>query len=693
MWTILINALVISHFGAAQGHHPYRRPLEDNFEHSDRHYHSPHSLPSSRQRSGGSRGQNLIDYLQIDDVDSGRYDDPRNLPQNSCTRPCDYRESRTCYYRFTLEPYTSVGRACGNCTRNNVNDCYNKGCVIADGVERAVLTINRRLPGPSIQVCAGDLVVIDVKNSMPGRSTTIHWHGLKMRDYKFMDGVPMVTQCPILESNIFRYIFTADDPGLHFYHSHDGLQKVDGIVGGFVIRVPRDDDPNSDLYDLDQPSHVIVIQDWHHLVADAMLPGLLYDNTDQRPLTYLIQGRGQYFTKNGNRLTTTPLSEFNVTQGKRYVFRIIAATCFECQYTFTIENHDMLIIAADAQSIKPYRVNSLTMSPGERYSVVVNCNKPTNSYWMQVRTVGYCNATEAYQLAVLRYRGASRTPSATSPTYAVSAANRPGLTMSPFNSICSIETRDRDGPCVSDLRSVSAAPPPIRRAQPDVRIYWAFGFYIFNSNELYNTSEHKVFLVSPSTNNSVGSTINGIVNVPASSPLLSQSEDIAWETVCPPQGFDYRTWNVVHRECVHIMQVPANQVVEIVIVDELPYEPAGLSHSIHLHGYDMYILEMGLLKQNVPFNQSFPQLQKYLSSNNRPRIPVDVVTKDTFPLTAGGYIVTRIYTDNPGFWFFHCHFAYHLDTGMSGVLQVGEIDSFPPPPFGFPRCGDYLPFP
>lgn len=35
------------------------------------------------------------------------------------------------------------------CTPNATNACQ---CVLADGVERGVLTINRMIPGPSIQV-------------------------------------------------------------------------------------------------------------------------------------------------------------------------------------------------------------------------------------------------------------------------------------------------------------------------------------------------------------------------------------------------------------------------------------------------------------------------------------------------------------------------------------------------------------
>lgn len=62
--------------------------------------------------------------------------------------------------------------------------------------------------------------------------------------------------------------------------------------------------------------------------------------------------------------TSVPMAMFNVTKGNRYVFRIIAGTCFTCQYAIGIEKHDMYIIGSDGQPTKPYKVTSLTMSPG-----------------------------------------------------------------------------------------------------------------------------------------------------------------------------------------------------------------------------------------------------------------------------------------------------------------------------------------
>ena len=84
---------------------------------------------------------------------------------------------------------------------------------------KSILALNKRI---YVQVCEGDTIVVDVKNKMGGRSTTIHWHGIRQVTTPWMDGVPMVTQCPIDECQIFRYMFLADDPGLDFYHSHDG---------------------------------------------------------------------------------------------------------------------------------------------------------------------------------------------------------------------------------------------------------------------------------------------------------------------------------------------------------------------------------------------------------------------------------------------------------------------------------------
>ena len=47
--------------------------------------------------------------------------------------------------------------------------------------------------------------------------------------------------------------------------------------------------------------------------------------------------------------------------------------------------------------------------------------------------------------------------------------------------------------------------------------------------------------------------------------------------------------------------------------------------------------------------------------------------KDTIPVPDAGFVVLRFKADNPGFWFVHCHYAWHNHIGMGFILQV----SFP----------------
>lgn len=112
--------------------------------------------------------------------------------------------------------------ACGKCAQGDVKDCENPQCIVGDGTEKGVMSINRQLPGPAIQVCKGDTIIIDVVNKAHGSASAIHWHGLHMKDTPYMDGVPYVTQCPTLYGCTFRYWFDATEAGTHFYHSHSG---------------------------------------------------------------------------------------------------------------------------------------------------------------------------------------------------------------------------------------------------------------------------------------------------------------------------------------------------------------------------------------------------------------------------------------------------------------------------------------
>jgi FtsP/CotA-like multicopper oxidase with cupredoxin domain len=134
--------------------------------------------------------------------------------------------------------------------------------VIADGVKRGFLSLNFQLPGPTINVCKGDTIIVELTNEAEGTATTIHWHGIHQRDTQYMDGVPWVTQCPIQFGLKFRYQFKVEEEGTHYYHSHAGHQHANGIYGALVVRAPKDYYQNHDIYDFDEPEHLMIVTDW-----------------------------------------------------------------------------------------------------------------------------------------------------------------------------------------------------------------------------------------------------------------------------------------------------------------------------------------------------------------------------------------------------------------------------------------------
>ncbi|KAG8229931.1 hypothetical protein J437_LFUL009666 [Ladona fulva] len=140
---------------------------------------------------------------------------------------------------------------------------------------------------------------------MQDRATTIHWHGVIMKETPHSDGVAELTQCAISPGITFRYVFKAFLGGTHFWHSHEGLQKMDGIIGNLVVRVPPEEDVNISEYDLDLREHTLLITDWIHDLTDDRLPGVrhrLNATSQHRPNNFLLNGIGRYVVSDMNIL-------------------------------------------------------------------------------------------------------------------------------------------------------------------------------------------------------------------------------------------------------------------------------------------------------------------------------------------------------------------------------------------------------
>lgn len=284
----------------------------------------------------------------------------------------------------------------------NITSCLMKKCVTADGFQRGFLSINFMLPSPSLHVCKNDIVVVDVSNEAEGIATSIHWHGMRQHNSQFSDGVPYLTQCPIPYFSQYRYIFRADDAGTHFYHSHSGNQKADGLSGALIVRKPTSDNKNAKLYDYDLAEHLIFASEWMHSFSENFLPGMAKRSALTEAM--LINGRGRYFNNADNQYSKTPITIFYVEHGKRYRFRLINGATNVCPYQFQIENHNFTIIATELSHVKPFNANTLHYLSGERYDIVIDANQTVvRDYWIRIREIEPCwKKIEAF--AILRYQ-------------------------------------------------------------------------------------------------------------------------------------------------------------------------------------------------------------------------------------------------------------------------------------------------
>ncbi|CAG9797216.1 unnamed protein product [Chironomus riparius] len=272
---------------------------------------------------------------------------------------------------------------------------------MADGIGRGFLSVNHELPAPAIHVCKDDVIMVDLTNDAEGTATSIHWHGMRhILGTQYFDGTPYLTQCPIPYGNKFRYAFTADDEGTHFYHSHSGHQKANGIFGALVVRAPDNTNPNRHLYDYDLPEHIIIVSDWMHHLAEDDFPGIV--SRSQLTQSILINGHGRFFNQTSKTYQLAPLTIYHVEPNKKYRFRFINSGFNVCPFLLQVEHHEMSIIATELSYVEPFTIDTLYSLTGERFDFVINANKTPGDYWIRPQTMLPCRIiTEGF--AVLRY--------------------------------------------------------------------------------------------------------------------------------------------------------------------------------------------------------------------------------------------------------------------------------------------------
>ena len=270
-----------------------------------------------------------------------------------------------------LQPIPPENDSNNNCPKDN-SQTYTDANTVDGNTFRNIITVNAQFPGPTLQVHYNQIVSVEVTNLLATEEISIHWHGMHQVNTNWMDGVPRVTQAGIPFGSTFRYIFRANPAGTHWYHSHTGAQRIDGLFGALVVMEdsdtrnsvtnkisPFNDKPEShtltflDLQQVDGVQLVTQVRSGLRLFTGYTPP----DSTSRITVgmngpdgvgfelfpfwSGLINGKGRHPDIPYNK---TILSVFDVDYSETYRFRLIGAQG-AFAFRVSIHGHRMKVIA------------------------------------------------------------------------------------------------------------------------------------------------------------------------------------------------------------------------------------------------------------------------------------------------------------------------------------------------------------
>jgi FtsP/CotA-like multicopper oxidase with cupredoxin domain len=216
---------------------------------------------------------------------------------------------------------------------------------VAPGQTVEAMTYNGTVPGPTLKVDPGDRVRIILHNELP-QSTSIHFHGLLTPNA--MDGTTVVTQDPVKTGESFTYEWTVQDtPAVGMYHSHHNAveQVPDGLAGAFIVG------------NLPVPSGVTVEQEQVMVLDDSGTIGYAINGKSFPATAPIVAKQGEW------------IELHYMNEGTQI-------------HPMHLHGIPQLIIAKDGFPLAtPQAEDTVTVAPGERYTVLIHATEPGTWVW------------------------------------------------------------------------------------------------------------------------------------------------------------------------------------------------------------------------------------------------------------------------------------------------------------------------
>ena len=248
---------------------------------------------------------------------------------------------------------------------------------------KRAIAVNGQIPMPTLTFTEGDTALIYVHNNLD-EETSLHWHGLFLPNK--MDGVPFLTQMPIMPHTTYIYKFPIIQHGTHWYHSHSMLQEQIGMYGAFIMNKRKE---------WDIPTIPLVLSEWTDMKPEEVHRSLK-NATDwfaiQKGTTQSYGEAiktGHFKTKVNNewkRMTAMDVSDVyydaflinGKNQNEQPQFKAgdkvrlrIANGGASDYFWLNYSGGKITVVATDGNDVEPVEVDRLIIATSETYDVVV----------------------------------------------------------------------------------------------------------------------------------------------------------------------------------------------------------------------------------------------------------------------------------------------------------------------------------
>ncbi|CAL5192115.1 unnamed protein product [Lathyrus oleraceus] len=529
---------------------------------------------------------------------------------------------------------------------------------------KSIVTVNGQFPGPRIIAREGDRVVIKVVNHVK-YNISIHWHGIRQIRSGWADGPAYITQCPILPGQSYVYNFTIiGQRGTLWWHAH--ISWLRATLHGSIVILPKRHVP----YPFPHPFKEvpIVLGEWWKADTEAVI--------NQAIKTGLAPNTSDAHTINGlpgplNNCSAKDTFKLKVQPGKTYLLRIINAALNDEMF-FSIANHTLHVVEADAVYVKPFRTNIVLITPGQTTNVLLKTKSITPNAKFIIASRPYATGPASFDnttaIGFLEYKKHSH--SNTKPNNNNLKLFKPALPK--FNDTVFAMNFNKKFRSLANSRFPAKLPKTVDR-----HFFFTVGLGISQCS--------KNQACQGPNNTRVAAAINNVSFVMPNTALLqahffNKSKGVFTTDFPsnPPFKFNYTGTppkNIMVTSGTKVVVLPYNTKVELVLQDTSII--GAESHPLHLHGFNFFIVGQG--------NGNFDP-KKDPSKFNL----VDPPERNTAGVPSGGWVALRFLADNPGVWFMHCHLEVHTSWGlkMAWVVQDGKgrNQKLPPPPSDLPKC-------